>query len=279
MTDTTLAPDTAAFKAGLSTLQGNTTLNSELRTFAETDYSLQTSIPGVIIDTISVDVYNALIAIQNNSKSFIALNVFGSVVSAITSFSDVFEAQSGAMIDILTAAQKGPLTAKQVADFKASLTTLTTALSTQTECLSAKQALTKSLSDVIDAPDGELDKGVITIQSKLTYLNTQLNDLEGMENVPGADNASLGAGILGYQTGITALTNLLASVQNLKTVDSQMETALANLLTVWQTLVGKYQYVAAKLDDSSQITSILSVGDVKSAQAGWMELKTYASSL
>jgi len=200
------------------------------------------------------------------------------VVAGIQSFAATFQSESDKMLAILTASGDAPPSPAQQQDLDAAMASLLTGLGTQIQLLQAKSAAAGTLSDAITAPNGSFVAGESAVQSAISSTNANLSGLEADSQFPGGDTQAIGMGIVADQGIINWLQGLQSTLQGIVQANTAMGTALSQTLIVWQTLVGKYQYVADQVKQGGS-SGVLGPGDIKSAQLGWTQIEDLAKGL
>jgi hypothetical protein len=275
----TLVPDAATIQQSLGAIKTEVGgFAGLLGTIANMDLS-DASISAAVLDAESPDVYNAMVAEQQNVKDFLALNIVADIVAGVQAFAGTFQSESGKMLDIYTVAGTGALSPAQQSDLDAAMAGLMSGITAQVQLVETKSAGAKTLSDAIDAPDGNFATGETAIKAAIANAQTNLTGLQNMASMPGGDSQQIEMGIVVYQNMITAMNNLQSSVQSIVQANGAMGQALSQDLVIWQTLVGKYQAVADALKSANTDPTILSSGDIKGAQLGWSQIEAYAKSL
>ena len=275
----TLLPDAATIQQSLGAIKtGVGALAGPLGTIATMDLS-ENSIYWGIVDAEFPDVYNAMLAEQPSAKDFLALNIVTDIVAGVQAFADTFQSEAGKMLAIYTAAGTSALTPAQQSDLDAAMASLTAGLSAQVQLITAKSTGAQTLSNAINAPNGNFANGEIAINAAISGTQTNLTGLQNMASMPGGDSQGVEMGIIEDQALITGMTNLLTGVQSIVQANGAMGQALSQDLMVWQTLLGKYQAVAEALKSATTDPTILSSGDIKGAQLAWSQIESYAKAL
>jgi hypothetical protein len=269
-----LVPDTAAVQQSLTALDTSwAALTKEAQVLASAD--LQTG-AWIIVQAAFPDIYSAMQAEQKNAAAFVALNVMPDMIAGVHAFAGTFQTESDKMLAILTSS--APLTTQEQQDLNAAMTALLAGLSAQVRLIQTKSTGAAALSDAITGPNGSFVAGERAVQSAIATTNQNLTGLEQTADVPGGASQAVVMGISFDRQVIDWLQGLLSTLQGLVQANTQMGTALSQTLVVWQTLVGKYQYVADQVAQAGG-AGILGAGDLKSAQMGWAQIESFVQSL
>lgn len=232
-----------------------------------------------IVESEFPDIFAAMQAEQANAKAFVALNIVSDVLAGVTGFAQTFQQQSNTILSVYTAAGDNALTPAQQQQIDGAMETLLTELTAQMTLVQLKSAGAQTLTAAINDPDGSFATGENAMRSKISDTQKNLDDLEAMANLPNNDPQAVAMGIMADNAIINILSGWLNSIEALPSLNSAMESALASDLIIWRTLHDKYSAVADNLKAASNDASILSAGDIRSAQLGWAQIETYVKSL
>lgn len=273
----TLVPDQTAMQQNLAALNTSYSgLVGNAKVLAGVDPN---SISWGIVEAEFPDIFTAMQAEKANAAAFVSLDVMTDVVAAVSAFAATFDTQSQAMLTILTAVGDATPTPDQAKALASAMTALVSGLTDQVQRIEAKSGDAAKLSATIADPNGGFATGEASVQTAIAKTQANLNDLESMSQVPNSDPQAVAGGIMADQGIINWLQNLLSVLQGMQQTNQDMGAALGQTLVVWQTLLGKYQFVESQIGQAGKSASVLAVGDVRSAQLGWTQIEAYARGL
>jgi uncharacterized coiled-coil protein SlyX len=286
-----LAPDVTATEQSLSDVQKQVAaVTGYIQNLNSLDLE---SLGWLAVKAAYPEIYNDLQTAQQHAASYPQLSsLIPTISQGIISFNSVFQPSSEDILNILTASSQNPngqpTSAQQqglTADFQALLKELTT----EEQTIQSLVGPTQTFSDQLSADYTNLVNDEGSLNTTIASLNKQIaNDQQTINNSPPLNvlgheipnpNAQMASeDEIGKKLMLGALTALLDTIESFTSQNETTAQALSGVLTMWQTLIAKYNDVITALQ-AGQTSGILQEGDVKSAQDGWSQLVTYAKSL
>jgi hypothetical protein len=273
----TLVPDADTIQQSLAAVHSDVgNFAAAVQVIATADL---TTLPWLVVESEAPDVFNAIQSEQQNAKDFMALSIVADIVAGLAALAGVFAEQSDKLLTVYTDAGGNALTPDQQAAANAAVAVLVAGVSTQVQLVQAKSTGAKTLEDVVNTPNNAFQTGEASAKALSDSTQKKLDDLEAIAQSPFESDPSVGMGIIAYQALINELNDFQSAMQMVISTNQAMGDALSGDLIVWHTLLGKYQAVADALKAAAADANILSAGDIRSAQAAWSQLETYARAL